>query len=261
MSNRTSQLGIVATGILSRRRFHGRLPWVPAIIGAGLLFVAHVSSGRQAEQEVIRAKVVVAERFMLDSPDPNVGATFGVDPAGQASIVFFGLRPFRHLSIGVYKDGLAGLSMRRDEPKTRINLVIQPSGSPTLRLASDLPKAELDLRVRRDHAPWITLIAQDGPALSISGPGEKDQSAAIALSPKVGKPTIRMSDSRELTSASMFDSEGHIRTLVGWRPGDAPHFFLYDRDIHAMLEMTEEGDGTPVIKINDPVARESRVLK
>ncbi len=261
MFKRTWRLGIVATSITSRCRFHGRLPWVPAMIGVGMLLAAHVSSGRPVNEDVIRAKVVVAETLMLHSADPNFVATFGVDPAGQTSIVFFGLRTPRQLSIGVYKDGLAGLSMARDKPKSRLTLAVRPSGFPTLGLISDLPKAELELDVRRDHAPWVTFSALDRIALSISGPGDEDHSAAFALSHKRGRTAIRFSDSREMTAASIFDSDGHVRTLAGLRPGDSPHFFLYDDDIHALLEMTEEGDGTPVIKVNDPVARESRVLK
>jgi hypothetical protein len=179
----------------------------------------------------------------------------------RMNLNFFGLRTPRRLDIGLYKDGSARISMGRDAPKTRMDLSLFPSGSPALRLFGGHPEAELRLGFLRDSSPEITLGGPSGTAVSISGQGHTDQFASIAISPKGGRDGIRMSYSKELTHASICDGEGHVRTLLGLQPGQEPHFFLYDRGIHALLEMTEEADGRARIKIDDPEAGESRVLE
>ena len=67
--------------------------------------------------------------------------------------------------------------------------------------------------------------------------------------------------SEKITNVSMYDKQGHVRTLTALMPGKAPGLMLYDDGIRAMVELTSDAADKPIIRLNDPATRESQTLK
>lgn len=243
----------------ARCRSLGRPAWAATILGATILFVSHVSSGRQVEQETIRAKVVVAQTFLLDAAGGNSAVALGVDSAGQGLLFFQGRRTPVHLTIGNSKPG-PGIALSKEETRTRMDLALSQSGSPSLRLASDVPQVDLRLAVWGDAESRITLAKQDSEVLSLFGLRGNAGTGLRLLRGKDG-PRIVLSDSKKQTQASIAGQEGNVRTLIGANVVQGPAFLIYDRALENLLVLIEEADGKETIMFTDPVTRIPRSME
>ncbi len=159
------------------------------------------------------------------------------------------------------KDGWVGMSLSTRTPQAEMDLTVAPSGTPTLKLTGPAQGAELELTVDNDDGPSVNLSHNSDVKIAVDAPGQEARSSTLALSGNTGKTNIRLMDSEKLTGVSFFNNNGDVRSLLGLAPGGDPAFFIFDREIRALVEMTAGAVGTAAIKISNPVTRESRVLK
>ncbi len=117
MSNRMRDFVRFAGGILSRARSLHGMRLIVALAGIAILCLAQATRGRQQEEKTIRAKVVVAERFLLDPLGRDTRVSFGLHPAPGAAFTFFGAQdPARSNSVCSTEPRRCRLSERLEKP-------------------------------------------------------------------------------------------------------------------------------------------------
>ena len=106
MSTRMPPPRANAGGTLSMVRSLDGTGVIVGLAGISILCLAQASRGREQDEKTIRAKVVVAERFLLDSLGRDTRVNFGLRPA-----------PARHLRFSVGKDPARSNSVCSTEPR------------------------------------------------------------------------------------------------------------------------------------------------
>jgi len=258
MPTSTNERRALGNHVFSRFRLVRRLAGVVIVIGATHCLLVHASFSRQANQEVMKRKLVIAENLQLNSSGAGIGAILAVDPKKDAGITFFNLKSSSSLHVGNIVSPFVSL---RSETGVGMNISILPPGYASIQLQSRLPVAELSLAVYEDDQPVAFWEDSHGARVNVFGAGASGDPAGISLFDKVGKLVLRLGRSSRMINMSLFDSQGHLRSILGQLAGKGPGFLLYDRALHPLIEFTEDPVGRPLIKVNDPVARESRTLK
>jgi hypothetical protein len=252
-----------AVGIVDATRFwfDRRLAELVIVVGAAVCLLAHVSSGRQVNQESIKRKTVISEALMVDSSVAGIGAILGVDPANNTGITFFNVSNSNSLHIGVQGNASPYVSLKNARSNAGIDISIVPPGRASIQLRNRVPRAELDLEIHDDGRPMASLGDAHGVRLQFFGSVQKGEPVGFGVNDETGTGVMQITSGDKLTKISIFDSRRHLRTIMGLLAGKGPGFLWYDRALNPLLEMTEDSDGRPKINVNDPVARESRTFK
>ena len=152
------------------------------------LCLGHLSSGRQADRDAIRRKVVVVEGLSLRSLDGRIAANLGIDPGNQIAFNIFNQRMSGSLQIGVFQKGASAINLRHTAAKPKMTLGSLPSGQPYLRLSDALPTARLFLGVGTDGVPEFTLENNGVTRLATSQSGRTGGSMSLRSSTQPAKP-------------------------------------------------------------------------
>ena len=112
-----------------------------------------------------------------------------------------------------------------------------------------------------DGVPWLSIGGGEGIGRALfecSGPTGK---SSISLIDKNGTTRVKVFESNSFSFISLFDTEKKVRLLSGVSPEQPPEFNLYEPGPMTRLRMTEEADGTPLLRLTDPNNGESRIVK
>jgi hypothetical protein len=260
MSESFTKLRSWASTLVYQVKLLGRLAGIVAIAAATMLCQEHLSRGYQTQQDVIRKRVVSAEILVLGSPAAKRIAMLAVDPTNQVSMLFLHMQNSRFLQVGLFGEGSPSVDFRSSANQSRMTLSVPSSGNPRLRLMQSIPRGEFDLGVRPGDSHAFIVDDAGKNRISFSAPGPKGDTAVLAFSDKKGNSVIRFSYSNKITHLSL-DNEENLRAIVGLLPGKPPGFLLYDRALIPLFEMTTDDENRPLIRLNDPVARESHTFK
>jgi hypothetical protein len=249
-------------GPVARSALVRRLAAIAVTIGAVQCLLAHVSSGRQVNQEVVKRKIVISEALMLEPSVAGIGAILSAGPdATYSGMSVFGSKNPRALQIGYTENESPFISLKSAQLNAVLDIRVVPPGIPTIHFGNRVPGAGLDLAIFEDGQPMAALEDAHGVRVRFFGPEPQDEQVGFAVCDKKGSQSMRLTHSNKLTNIAMFDDQGHVRTLLGRVAGKGPAILWYDPRRNRVLEMTDEPDGRPKIIINDQVARQSRTLK
>ena len=167
MSTRMHALERIAGGTMATLGSLRGAGGLAVLAGISILCLAQVSRGRQQEEKAIRAKVVVAESFALDSLGHDTKVSFGVHPAPGAALNFAGGQGSRVLLLSSF-GGTPTVWFARSVGKTTqgMMLFLPNTGSPQIVLKDQQTK--LQLNVLDKAVPSVTFLAADRDRMSLS---------------------------------------------------------------------------------------------
>ncbi len=265
MSTRMRAYVRFAGGILSRARSLHGMGGLVALAGISILCLAQASRGRQQEEKTIRAKVVVAERFLLDSLGRDTRVSFGLRPAPGAAFTFFGAQGSRPLQFGVF-NGTPSVSLERTVGETRrgMMLFVPDPGSPQFAINSD-QETQLLLSVGDTAVPSVAFVAAGRDRMSlVAGARSAEQPslprAAFGLYGATGSPAIFLALSSAGPGMTLYDHEKHARTALTYGSRAGVGFQWFDRNRRPLLQLTVANEEASVI-LNDPATHVSKTLK
>jgi hypothetical protein len=120
----------------------------PAIVLLCAFSIGHFAGAGQKEQEVIRTKKVVAEKYEIPGADGKPLAMFYRSDGGQARLVFFNKDGGLRLSVGMNPDGAPGIALLDERSKPRISMTISNKGSSPKRVGNFVAFFQLEIYIR-----------------------------------------------------------------------------------------------------------------
>lgn len=96
----------------------------------------------------------------------------------------------------------------------------------------------------------------------IVGPGSKNRREELYLASKSGSITGRcVVDVEKYVLISLYDRSAIVRTTCGIGRESPPLLEFYDHTRKTRLSLTEEADGTPMIRLIDPARNEVQTFR
>jgi hypothetical protein len=234
----------------------------PVLVGAILCVVVDACSGRQVNQERIKRKIVIAEDLLVESSVDGVHARFSAGAADDPGISFVNSNTSSRLRIVLdIAHDRPYMSLMNKSSNTRMDVNMVTPREPFIQMQNGAPKAELSLGVYENNQPTVSMSDSHDVRINLSGQYREGGPVGLYVKNKAGSEIIKLSRSAKLVSTALFDNQSHVRAIVGIVTGKAPSFESYDCSLNRLLELTEDAVGRPTIKLNDPVARESRTFK
>jgi hypothetical protein len=250
--------------ICDRGQFVVCMVWTLTAAIVLILCMGQFGRGQQSAPAVIERKLVVAEKFRLDLSSTNQIAYLQWNPTGRTSLSFIDLNSAKDLSLGIHKDGTTSLFLK-DRPTTQTSLRVNPSGVPYMSFGRpiELNRTELPPSVQIDADPSLWLVGNGGETrASFSCEQFPTERLRITLSDKRGQARIWLSDTTGGASfLSLLGRDDRPRTGVEVLPRSGSRMSFFDPERRARLEFTADGAGNPIIKLNDPAKKESRIIK
>ena len=210
----------------------------------------------------LQVRLLLPRASSSHCPGKGLAQLLGLGADGQSPSVVFDSGKSSTLSFGIYADQMPGMELRCDDPNSTTTMFLSALATgPSVRISNRRAGGGLALGLLDDDMAYAELSGVDGPRMLFTSSGQKGEPVGIVFNSAAGSRVARVNTSDKLTSLSLFDNQRQVRSLLGTVPGQNPKFFLYDRAIHPLIEMSIDAQGLPLMKVNDFAAGESRTLR
>jgi hypothetical protein len=212
--------------------------------------IGHLAGAVQKEEEILRAKEVIAEKFELRGPDGTLAASLSVSRVGQARLVFFDKNRNRRIGIGFDPLGSPGISLHDANGEVRVHLKVDgQTGEPRLNFTDDQLNPSIVITINKGLGPSIVVgsARQSRIRIGVSDEGSPSiqlwdgNSPRISMSVPDGQPIIQL-------------LEANFAVRSTWRvlADGSVSFSLLDRNKQERLVVLTDKDGKPAIRFLDP---------
>jgi len=226
----------------------------------GFVSVAHFASAVQKEEDVLKAKTVVAENYEIPGLNGKPAAKLYRTGAGRASLIFLDEKGQLRLAVSLLPDGAPAITMFDQKQKAHVNLMISSKNNmPYLHLVGDEGNAMIELTIDKDTHPTFsidrkgkgrilaTLSDAGEPGVYLSG---KPDQLGIGLEIVDGLPVIRL-----------FGANNVVKSKWTILPDGSPIFSLMDGRSRERLSIGTDKNGDPFIRLNNPEKNTSKVIR
>jgi len=173
-----------------------------------------------------------------------------------------------HLSLGVSDSANGAPSLRfmsfiKDSAEEGLLIEAPPDGSRRLVAVAGGSSAALEFLVSSpNQRPSMSLRGNAGEtSIQIVGSGSGDDFSNLSLRDRKGTRRVSLSQSGERAFLVLTDIENRMRAAAGVVPGSPPGLLLFGPGSKARLELSEDGDGMPAIKLHDPKENRTTTFK
>ena len=228
-----------------------RCKW-PLFVFFLLLFfsVGHFAGAVQKEDEILRARSIVAEGYELQGPDGTKFATLAKESDGAARLTFFDPKGRSRLEVGLNADGSSGLGFYDAEHVCRAAIgVTGRSGSPVIVLQDEKGDSAVRVAVPKGVGPQLHIGKQGHESIEIGV--SIDGSASITMRDPKNKPRIKLLVTDTGPSIVLYDEQGKTRSLWIVSQDGSASLTLYDRQSRDRLSVQTDKDGKPSIRFFD----------
>jgi len=236
-----------------------RFRWAVVVL-VGFHSAAHLASAVQKDQDVLKTRTVVAEKYEVPGPNGKPAAMLYRSDAGQARLVFLDEKGGLRLFVGMNPDGAPGITMFDQTNKQKLNMVIDLKNNlPQIDLFDDQGNAPISLSITKELGPTFLIGAADKGriAIGLSEEGEprvvlcaKDTKPRISLELIHGAPVIRL-----------FDRNNVVRARWRVLPDGSPVFSILDSRSRERLSMGTDNTEQPFIRLSDPDKNTSKAIR
>jgi len=227
-----------------------RLRWVVVLI-VGFLSVGHFAAATQKEQDILRTKTVIAEKYELPGANGKTSAMLYRSDEGLARLVFFDEKGGLRLFVGMNPDGTPGITMFDEKTKQKLRIGMQAKENITyLYLFDDEGNVTISLSMRKALGPRLLVGRADKGRVSIglSKTGEPQ----VNLWAKNDEPRIGLELNDGMPAIRLFDGAKSVRTTWKLSADGSPVFSILDEQSRERLAIGAEKDQHPYIRFIDP---------
>ncbi len=243
------------SGHCRSQAFSQIVTWLLVILSIPFLGASLVQRSAPPEPDVIRCKVLVAEKFVVQGPDGGQVAVFtrsrgvpvlALQSPRQDGSVLLGVLPNRDLII----------DLRRRQGAANVVLSIAPDGSPSLRLRRN---ASNKISVRADSDGECNLsigeeVGGNGARIAVTKDG-----SIVTLTDKLGKTRLSLSGLPEGPLLFLFDQMEAMRSSMHHRRTETSVNFFGPNQA-SRLELRRDVRGTSVLLLG-PDANEQLLIR
>jgi hypothetical protein len=248
--------------ISGSRRSKGR--WASRWLFIALILASFFSMGRlvgafQKEQEILRAKAIVAEKFEIRGEDKTLRAALVKGPDGGGFLVFFDSAGNARLSLGMDAKSNSIISFFGADKSRKMSLgLIDGDGAPSIQLFDAQGESTLSVGLVKGFGPSVTIGKKGKGQISMSVVDRL--SSSILISDSKAHPRIALSASDTGPSILLLGDIDAVR--ASWRvlPDGVVSFSLRDGQSRERLIMMTDKDGKPSIKFLSPDGKVSKAL-
>ena len=212
-----------------------RVAFVPALV-VGCFSMGHFAGAVQKEEEILKAKRILAESFELRDQDDELSASLSRSARGETLLTFYDKAKQPRLSMGLDEKGLPGISFFGE--KNKVSMKWSTSAG------EDAPSLCL-YDGHGDPAISLGIAEKSGPCFRIGSPGKPQISIAVT---REGSPSIQL-----------FDTDNKSRVEISLQ-ADLPVIALRDEKQTLRATWRLQAGGTPVMSFSDANARPRLVL-
>jgi hypothetical protein len=226
-----------------------RLPYL--LVLAIFFSLGHLAGAVQKEQQFLKTKVVIAERYELRTPDGKLAASLGTGAQKQTLLSFFDQQGTARLALGITKDGKPGVFLTGANGLPRLSLVAGPGrDDPAIALCDDQGTPAVTLSLVKGVGPTLTIgrTGRKSIALNVS----KEGSSSIAFYDDAGKSRILLANPDEGPQVTFFDNDTRMRASLKLDADGSPKLILYDGNGKERLVAQTDKQGRPSIRFIDP---------
>ena len=233
-------------------RVLARFRWLLCALGLAIFFsMGHVAGARQKEQELLKTKAVVAERYELRRPDGTLAASLAAGEGKKVSLSFVDQKGNVRLNVGLVDNGSPGITLMGANGLPKLALGVDPTlDNPAIVLWDDDGEAAITLGIVKGHGPTLAIGSRGRSSVSA---GVSTQGAAsVKLLDGSGMPRVALTNLDDGPEIVFTDANDHVRARLKVNPDGSPKFALYDRNNKERLIAQTDKEGRPSIRFVDP---------
>ena len=238
--------------------------WASRWLLIGLVLACFFSMGRlvgafQKEQEILRAKAIVAESFEIRGEDKKLKASLGKRPDGGAYLSFFDGTGNARLMLGAGANGAPIVTFFGDDKSLLMSLGLQAGGgTPEIALFDGKGEPALSLGIAKGIGPAVSL-GQKGKGQILMSVAN-GRSSSIQISDSKNNPRISLSSSDTGPMMLLLGENSAIRASWTVHPEGAVSFSLRDGQSKVRLVIMTDKDGTPSVELLSPDGKVAKAL-
>ena len=235
--------------------------WPLLLLVISLFFaLGHFAGATQKEDEILRAKSILSERFEVRGGNGKTLASLSRGQKGDVLLSFFDKSAFPRLLVGLDADGVPIVSFIGEGHKPRMILSLAKSdwapqislsdqhGEPTISLGSGDDLGTSLMVGKRGQGQISVAVSKDGvPAINVL---DKKNNPQIMLSVLDGGPVILL-----------FDSERNVRSAWSVSADGSARLVILDKKSKERLSVMADREGKPSIRFIDPDQNTFKELK
>jgi hypothetical protein len=241
-----------------RRAVHAHR-WAVAVLMA-CLSVGHLASAVQREEDVLRARTVVAEKYELRGRNGKPSAMLYQNAPGQARLVFLDDAGGLRLSVGMDPGGEPGITLFNQQNKPQLSMSIDSKKkSPQLHLFDDRGNSTISIGVDQETgaAIWIGKAERGRISMGVNLHGEP----SVLLWGKDNTPRLSLAVIDDCPVITLLDDTKVVRTRWKVLRNGTPMFSLLDERGRDRLVMGVDTEDRPFIRVTDPKTKDSKLIQ
>ena len=242
-----------------RRLIRIVVPWRWPIVALPLVFffyMGHLAGAVQKEQEILRAKAIVAEGYELQGSDGKKYASLSVVNGSEPRLSFFDKDGRMRIELGMLENGQPSLGLCDESGKFRAIIGMHSSGSSMFSLLDENGKPSAGFHVSKDGSTAMH-VGRTGQAqirIEVSAEGLP----RIILNDPQGRPKIGLEVAKGQPYVGLYGDQGVVRSSWSLVADSSPELALRDSKSQVRLTISTDKNGEPSIQF---LASDGRVVK
>ncbi len=253
----------IRAGDVDRGPRRAGFSWKPALYTAVVVAcfsVGHFVGAAQKEQEQLKVKSVLAERFEVRDPTGELAASWGRGAKDQIQLDFFDKNQKSRLTVGLDEQGSPRIAFLDSRGASRMSLALSAAESePSINLYNDQGQPTLTLGLSKTGGPGLSIGPPDLCRITVGV--SKDGSPSIQVRDKHGKTRIALFIVNEEPVFALQDSAATMRATWRLLANGTPVLTFHDVDANPRLVFQTDAQGKPAIQFLDATGKVSRELK
>jgi hypothetical protein len=239
---------------------HYRTPVLTCASAILLFCTGRFVGAVQKDEEIVRLKSIVADRYEVRGINGKQAALFYLNPDGKPTLALFDENEKVRLDLRLARSGSPGITLFGDDVRSRIAIRLSDlDGAPSLSLFDASGNEAVNLGILKDFGPQINVGTPGKGRISIglSRTGEP----RVELWSTVSEPRIVLNVVNDRPVISLLEKDHVARTIWKLLPDGSPAFFLLDGLSRERAIIATDKDGKPSIKFIGPDKKESRTIE
>ena len=239
-----------------RRLIRIVFPWRWPIIALSLVlffYMGHLAGAVQKEQEILRAKSIVAEGYELQGSDGKKYASLSVVNGSEPRLSFFDKDGRTRIEMGMFETGQPSFGLYDESGKFRAIIGMHPTGSSMFSLLDENGKPSAGFHVSKDGSTTMH-VGRTGQA-QIRIEVSADGLPRIILNDPQGRPKIGLEVAKGRPYIGLYDDQGVVRSSWSLAADSSPELALRDSKSQVRLTISTDKNGEPSIQFLDSDGR------
>ena len=181
-------------------------------------WMGHFAGAVQKEQQLLKARAIIAEKYELRKADGTLAATLATSAKQQAALSFFDPKGTKRLSVGINNDGSPEILLMGTNGRLRLGMTLDfGKDGPEIVLCDDRGSPEIMLGLTQASGPILSIgkVGRSSVAVNVSKAG----TASINVLDDTGNSRISLSNLEDTPEVQLFASKRQVRSAFNAESG------------------------------------------